>query len=122
MLKSDDPTRTYLYVPYEERAQVERLGAHWDDNRKCWYIRSDQQAAPFQQWLGVADSESTLNDFVIESAQAYVAVAKSDCSRCSKEIEVICIYCENGKVEGEAFEKFTVSNITAVDEHLKKHL
>jgi hypothetical protein len=62
--------RTYLYVPPEEKAEVEALGAHWDDKSKCWYIGSDENAARFSKWLpdGTADEE-----FTITSERAYVA-------------------------------------------------
>ena len=34
--------RTYLFVPPEEKTEVQSLGAHWDNDTKRWYIDSDQ--------------------------------------------------------------------------------
>ena len=87
--------RTYLYVPPEEKAEVEALGAHWDDKSKCWYIGSGENAARFSKWLpdGAADEE-----FTITSDRAYVASTTVSCWECHAKIEAICIYCESGIV------------------------
>lgn len=60
--------------------------------------------------------------FTITSSDAYVAVATVPCQRCRSSIEVICIHCERGTVSGEPLDRFTVSEIWAMDEALARQL
>lgn len=117
------PERTYLYVPFEEKAQAKELGARWDVERKCWYIESSLDPGPFRRWIG---GDDVLNrdkeEFSVISEQAYVARTATNCWRCRAGIEVLCVYCQTGWVDGEAYEEFTVSNITAVDDALRLQL
>jgi hypothetical protein len=111
--------RTYLYVPPEEKAEVEALGARWDAETKCWYIGSDEDPARFSQWLPEGEDDE---EFKITSTQAYVASATAPCEKCHLKIEVICIYCESGSVSGEPLTQFTVSGIWAMDDALAGQL
>ncbi len=61
-------------------------------------------------------------DFTITSSDAYVAAAKVPCQRCRSSIEVICIHCASGTVSGETVDRFTVSDIWAMDEALARQL
>jgi hypothetical protein len=119
MMPGTNVDRTYLYVPPEEKAEVEALGAHWDDKSKCWYIGSDESAARFSKWLpdGAADEE-----FTITSDRAYVASTTVSCWECHAKIEAICIYCESGIVSDEPLKQFTVSCIWAMDSALARQL
>jgi Domain of unknown function (DUF5710) len=111
--------RTYLFVPPEEKAEVELLGAHWDGISKRWYIGPDETPARFSKWLlSAADDE----EFNIVSSQAYVAAATAPCQHCRASIEVICIHCGSGTVSGEALTQFTVSNVWAMEEELTRLL
>jgi hypothetical protein len=113
--------RAYLYVPPEERAEVERLGAQWDSTAKCWYISSDAERRPFAQWLPDAlDGED--EEFTVVSANAYVASARIACRSCSSEIEVIGIHCESGSVLGEELTQFTAQSVWDMDEATAKQL
>jgi Domain of unknown function (DUF5710) len=112
--------RTYLYVPPEEKAEVEALGARWDDRSKCWYIGPDERAARFSKWL--PDDDAIDEDFTITSDQAHVASTTVLCWQCHTMIEVICIYCESGIVSDEPLEQFTVSDIWAMDSALARQL
>jgi hypothetical protein len=111
--------RTYLFVPPEEKAEVQLLGAHWDDVSKCWYIGPDETPARFSKWLRFAEDDEEFN---ITSSQAYVAVATIPCQQCRASIEVICIHCGSGTVSGETLTEFTVSNVWAMDEDLTRQL
>ncbi len=62
------------------------------------------------------------SEFSIASDDAYVACAQTHCWRCRAAIEVICIYCATGDIRGDRYEDFTVSNVTAVDEQLRRQL
>lgn len=42
--------RTYLAVPFAEKDEVKKLGAHWDRKEKSWYITPDQDPAAFAKW------------------------------------------------------------------------
>jgi hypothetical protein len=112
--------RTYLYVPPEEKAEVEALGARWDERSKCWYIGSDESAASFSKWL--PDDDAIDEDFTITSDRAHVASATVLCWQCRAMVEVICIYCENGIVSDEPLEQFTVSDIWGMDSALARQL
>ena len=116
--------RTYLFVPPEENAEARALGAHWDGDSKRWYIDVKQPSATFARWLPDARSDESEDDeaFEIVSSQARVAVATAVCQQCHAQIEVICIHCESGSVEGEALEEFTVSHVSEMDEALARQL
>jgi hypothetical protein len=115
--------KIYLYVPFEEKAQAKNLGARWDVERKCWYIEREQDPVPFRRWMGGASEvDEDEREYSVVSEQAYVASAQTHCWKCRAEIEVLCIYCETGRVDGEAYEDFTVSNITALDDSLRQQL
>jgi len=116
--------RTYLYVPPEERLEVQALGAHWDGDSKRWYIDLDQTATNFARWLPSAKEVDVRDDeiFTIVSSHAYVASATTPCQRCASNIEVICIHCESGTASGEPLTRFTVSHIWAIDEELTQQL
>jgi hypothetical protein len=111
--------RTYLFVPPEEKAEVQSLGAQWDGASKRWYIGPDDAPARFSKWLasGEDDEEPT-----ITSSEAYVAAATIPCQRCRANIEVICIHCGTGMVSGEPLTRFTVSDVWEMDEGLIRQL
>ena len=112
-------SRRYLYVPFEEREQVRALGALWDHEAKCWYIGSGANEAHFGRWLGDHEEEE---EFAIVSSRAFVASTSAECWRCHTRTEVVCVYCEAGEICSEPYERFTVSNITATDEALRRQL
>jgi hypothetical protein len=111
--------RTYLFVPPEEKSEVQVLGARWDADSKRWYIDADETAARFSRWL--SDSESD-EEYIITSAAAFVAAAQTPCQRCRSRIEVICIHCSSGTVSGDSLSQFTVSDIWAMDDSLLRQL
>jgi len=115
--------RTCLYVPFEENDEVEALGAHWDDDSKYWYIGAEQDARQFQKWLPPDPSRSSAElEYSIVSDHASIAAADIACRSCHSNIEVICIFCGQGMIDGEKFIDFSVSNITAIDHALARQL
>ncbi len=114
-------SRTYLYVPFEEREQARQLGAQWDADAKCWFIDSTLDPAPFHRWLGETPL-SAEQPYSITSDQAYILSARTRCWRCAASIRVVCIYCATGCIDGEPYDQFTVSNILAIDETLRRQL
>ncbi len=115
--------KTYLYVPFEENAQVKALGGRWDLERKCWYIEDRQDPVRFRRWLHGRGESTVLDEsYSIVSDRAYIASATTRCWRCGVSIGVVCIYCAAGIVDGDCYEDFSVSNITAVDESLQRQL
>jgi len=115
--------RTYLFVPPEEKLDVQALGAHWDGDSKRWYIDYNQIAPKFARWLPAANEADADDDaFTISSSQAYVAATTTSCQRCNSNIEVICIHCESGTASDEPLTQFTVSYIWAIDEELARQL
>jgi hypothetical protein len=113
--------RFYLYVPFEDYAEVKARGACWDEQSKCWYIQGEMAPQNFSPWLGEEGSEAP---FGFTSDHAFVAAAQTACWKCRESIEVICIYCESG-VDCEMDEplaQFTVSNVWAMDAALTVQL
>ncbi len=111
--------RTYLFVPPEEKAEVQSLGAQWDGVSKCWYIGPNETPATFAKWLPSAEDDQEFNTI---SNHAYVAAATIPCQQCGVPIEVICIHCEIGAVSGESLTQFTLSDVWAMDESLTQQL
>ena len=62
------------------------------------------------------------HDFRILSDEAVVVSGRVSCWNCRTDIEVICLYCQTGYVEGEAMLDFSVSNVTAMDDNLRVQL
>jgi len=60
--------------------------------------------------------------FRILSDEAVVVSGQVKCWNCRATIEVICIYCQTGFVDGQAMLDFSVSNVTDVDEALRLQL
>jgi hypothetical protein len=62
------------------------------------------------------------NNFRILSDEAAVVSGHIKCWNCHADMEVICLYCQTGFVDGEALVDFSVSNITEIDESLRLQL
>jgi hypothetical protein len=111
--------RTYLFVPPEEKSEVQSLGACWDADSKRWYIDSGELSTKYSRWLPDAEDDE---EFTITSTEVYVAAATMACQRCHSSIEVICIHCESGIVCGEPLDRFTVSDVRAINGSLARQL
>jgi Domain of unknown function (DUF5710) len=111
--------RTYLFVPPEEKAEVQALGAQWDSSSKRWYIGPEDAPAKFLRWLPSAVEDEELT---ITSDEGYVAATEVACQRCGADIEVICIHCASGTSDDEHLTQFTVSDVGAMDEALANQL
>jgi hypothetical protein len=61
-------------------------------------------------------------DYRILSDEAVVVSGRVLCWNCRADIEVICLYCQTGFVNGEATVDFSVANVTALDEALQLQL
>jgi hypothetical protein len=109
--------RTYLFVPPEERSEVEALGAAWDSDLKCWYVDGEPSSS-LARWSPTSEDEQ----FSIISNDAYVARTGITCPHCGQETEVICIHCASGTASEQSLEQFTVSDIRAVNETLLQEL
>lgn len=68
---------------------------------------------------GTQTDESRLS---IRAIKAFVASANARCWKCHVDIAVICVYVRQGTVDGDPQSDFTVSNITALNDALKRHL
>jgi len=109
--------RTYLFVPPEERSEVEALGAAWDSDLKCWYVDGEPSSS-LARWSSTSEDE----EFSILSNDAYVARTGITCPHCGQETEVICIHCVSGTASEQSLEQFTVFDIRAVNETLLQEL
>ena len=114
--------RTYLFVPPEEKAEVESLGAHWDTVSKCWYISPGDPAEKFSRWLPSFEDDEEDEELAIVSDEAFVAATTIPCHRCGTNIQVICIHCITGTSSDDPLTLFTVSDIWAMDEDLTRQL
>jgi hypothetical protein len=111
--------RSYLFVPPEEKSEVQALGALWDTDSKRWYIDSGEPSAKYSRWLPDAEHDE---EFTITSTEVYVAAATTACQRCHSAIKVICIHCESGMVRGEPLDRFAVSDVWAINDSLARQL
>jgi hypothetical protein len=120
----DTASRTYLFVPPEEKTEVESLGASWDVDAKCWYIAGSDAPGKFTRWLGEAaePDEANAEGYAVVSHEACVVTATVPCEHCGADIEVICIHCFGGTVMEEPLAQFTVSDIREMDEALADQL
>jgi hypothetical protein len=109
--------RTYLFVPPEERAEVETLGAQWDSTKKCWYVEGALSPS-LARWSSLPEE----GDYSVISNDVYVASTRIPCPHCGQETEVIAIHCLTGMVLDEPLERFTISDIRAIDEALLQQL
>jgi hypothetical protein len=117
--------RIYLFVPPEEKAELESLGAHWDTAKKCWYLTPTESPAKFSRWLPSSDDNEDNDEedeFPLVSDDAFVAATTISCHQCGTPIEVICIHCITGTSSDEPLTLFTVSDIYAMDEALARQL
>ncbi|TLZ23492.1 MAG: hypothetical protein E6K29_18530, partial [Gammaproteobacteria bacterium] len=64
-------SRLYLYVPPEEEAEVEALGALRDPESACWYIGSEADPTRFSKWLAESDEDAEDEELSITSDEAY---------------------------------------------------
>ena len=60
--------------------------------------------------------------YSIVSDEAVVVCGQAPCWKCGAGMEVICLYCQTGLVNGEPLMDFSVSNITAMDPALRRQL
>ena len=60
--------------------------------------------------------------FRILSDEAVVVSGWVRCWHCRAPVEVICVYCQTGFVDGEAMSDFSVSCVSDVDPHLRQQL
>jgi hypothetical protein len=44
-------TDTPLNVPFADKDQAKALGAHWDADKKLWFVPAGLELAPFHAWL-----------------------------------------------------------------------
>jgi hypothetical protein len=61
-------------------------------------------------------------EYRIISDEAVVVSGHVKCWNCQTDVQVICLYCQTGFVDGEAMLDFSVSNITDIDESLRLQL
>src|ERR1700728_156895 len=61
-------------------------------------------------------------EYRIVSDEAVVVSGRVKCWNCLADIEVICLYCQTGFIDGEATVDFSVSNVTQIDEALRLQL
>jgi hypothetical protein len=109
--------RTYLFVPPEERAEVEQLGAQWDSANKRWFVEGALSSS-LKRWSSILEED----EYSVISSDAYVASTDIPCPHCGQKTEVVAIYCLSGTVLDEPLERFTISDIRAIDEALLQGL
>jgi hypothetical protein len=73
--------RIDLQVPFSEKDDARRLGAHWDDLRRRWYVPKDKDPSPLARWLPVSAPN-------IRAPSYFIAEASRTCWRCSGPSQV----------------------------------
>jgi hypothetical protein len=77
----------------------------------------EEQVMQRERTVSWADRE-----YRIVSDEAVVISGWVKCWNCLADIEVICVYCQTGFIDGEATVDFSVSNVTHIDEALRLQL
>jgi hypothetical protein len=121
MSASADADRIFLSVPPEEAAHARSLGAQWDGLAKRWYVSSDESVKMLSRWISSSEDPGEQR-FTISSDEAFVAKTTCACQGCEATIEVICVHCKSGTVLDDPLPRFTVSDISEVDESLARQL
>src|SRR5947208_3761920 len=110
-MKSD---RLYLYVPPEEKGEVQALGASWDAEISCWYIGAGEDRERFSAWLPEPGSGRGDEEFSISSEPANVPAATFPCGKCASATRSTVIYAESGPVLAEPLPRFRVRRFRAI--------
>ncbi|ECZ2944983.1 DUF1738 domain-containing protein [Salmonella enterica] len=55
----EQPTRSYLVVPFKEKDEAKALGAKWDRQERAWYVPPGVDPAPFDKWAQRAATAAT---------------------------------------------------------------
>lgn len=50
-IKNGANMRVNLKVPYEEKDEAKRKGAHWDGARKTWFVTNVENLKQFSKWI-----------------------------------------------------------------------
>jgi hypothetical protein len=83
----DRLSRAYLEVPFAEKEIVKSLGAKWDPENFCWYVRASEDLTPFAQWRPIWPFD---NDPVVK-----VLGMPTSCWKC-KAATLAVIACQDG--------------------------
>jgi hypothetical protein len=69
--------KIYLRVPYPDRREAKRLGAHWEPSTKRWYVVSSEAWLRCKRWALPLSNEE--RDFLSDPArkQAYAKAFKA---------------------------------------------
>jgi hypothetical protein len=67
-------------------------------------------------------SARTDHQYRIVSDETVVVSGRVKCWHCQADIEVVCLYCQTGFIDGDATVDFSVSNVTRIDEALRLQL
>ncbi len=59
--RNNSTTKTYLYVPFEEKEQAKALGAKWDKVNKSWYAPQGSDLDKFSRWTEEPKQEARIN-------------------------------------------------------------
>jgi Domain of unknown function (DUF5710) len=68
--------RIDLRVPYQEKDEAKRLGAHWDAASRLWFVPEELDPARFERWLP-ADTAPN-----VRGQSYFIAASARGCWRC----------------------------------------
>jgi Domain of unknown function (DUF5710) len=71
-------SRIELRVSFEDNEIVKKLGAHWDPNRKVWFVPRGVDPGLFGEWIGAPP------EINVRSPAYLLARSESQCPRCGK--------------------------------------
>lgn len=72
-----------LDVPYKEKDQAKKLGAVWNPEIKCWYVKSNDDYPKFRKWISRSPYFDIICDYV------YIIEGYRKCYKCGKKTRVI---------------------------------
>ena len=70
--------RIDLHVPFAEKDEAKRLGAHWDVGRKVWFVPEGVDPSVFERWL---PSEPNIS---IRAGSYFIAQTQKSCWKCGE--------------------------------------
>ena len=77
-------SRIYLLVPFAEKDEARRLGAHWDGVLRVWYVPDGADTSGLERWL------PKQTEFNVRSSSYFIAETKKVCWKCAEETRVFC--------------------------------
>jgi hypothetical protein len=58
--------KKFIHCSFQEKEAVKKLGAHWDNENKSWYIPDGLSEEPFAKWLVTGKGEAGIGGLYVD--------------------------------------------------------